>query len=96
MEIEESLSVSYGPLISGSGAGSYLKDKVKSKRQISVLYRTLRAAYTKGVNVRTLKPVDGLDTLSTDEIAEMYGSKFIGKYCMELNLMSYIQGDRRY
>jgi len=77
MEIKGSLSVSYGPMISGSGAGSYLQSKVKSKRQISILYRTRRVAYAKKVDVKTLMPVAGLDKLEPDDITELYGSKFI-------------------
>mmetsp|Transcript_2965 Transcript_2965/g.6510 ORF Transcript_2965/g.6510 Transcript_2965/m.6510 type:complete len:1386 (+) Transcript_2965:77-4234(+) len=77
MEIKGSLSVSYGPMISGSGAGSYLDKKVKSKRQVSILYRTRRVAYAKKVDVKTLQPVAGLDQLEPDEITERYGTKFI-------------------
>lgn len=76
-EINGALSVSYGPMISGSGAGSYLDSKVNSKRQISIIYRTRRVAYAKGVDPATIKPIVGLDKLSSDDMYEMYGSKFI-------------------
>mmetsp|Transcript_1058 Transcript_1058/g.2223 ORF Transcript_1058/g.2223 Transcript_1058/m.2223 type:complete len:898 (-) Transcript_1058:62-2755(-) len=88
-ELSGHLSVAYGPMISGSGAGSYLENKVQSKRQISILYRTRKVAFARKVDVGTLKPITGLETLSRDERTEKYGSKFIDQilYGAQLDLI---------
>ena len=79
LEIEGSLSVSYGPMISGSGSGRYLDSKVNSKRSATILYRTRRVAYARSVDATTIRPADGVDLsrLRPDEISEVYGTKFI-------------------
>eukprot|EP00546_Thalassionema_frauenfeldii_P001692 CAMPEP_0178932612 /NCGR_PEP_ID=MMETSP0786-20121207/22737_1 /TAXON_ID=186022 /ORGANISM="Thalassionema frauenfeldii, Strain CCMP 1798" /LENGTH=429 /DNA_ID=CAMNT_0020609969 /DNA_START=351 /DNA_END=1637 /DNA_ORIENTATION=- len=78
LEIEGSLSVSYGPLISGEGSGRYLDNKVNSKRQATILYRTRRVAYARSIDVNTLEPsTNELYSLSGDQIADIYGTKFI-------------------
>jgi hypothetical protein len=77
MEISGSLGVSYGPLISGEGSGKFVKNKVVTNRQTSVLYRTRRVAYAKAVDISTITAVDDMALMSGDEIAEVYGTKFI-------------------
>lgn len=79
LEISGSLSVSYGPAISGEGSGSYLNNKVASKRQATILYRTRRAAYARAVNVATLQPLQGFTALSPSALADVYGTKFIDR-----------------
>jgi len=77
MEIEGSLSVSYGPLVSGEGSGSFLKEKVASKKQATILYRTRRVAYAKSVVVETLRPLRAVTNRNRNQIAADFGTKFI-------------------
>ena len=50
-----------------------------SKRQATILYRTHRATYARVVNVATIQPVEGFETLFPDEITERHGTKFIDR-----------------
>jgi len=77
MEIDGGLSMAYGP-VSGSGSGRYLQDKMSSKRQATLTYRTRKVAYARQVDVSTLQPVDSeLENLLPNDIADRYGTKFI-------------------
>ena len=78
LEISGHLSVPYGPMISGEGAGRYFQDKVQSTNQVSIVYRTRRDAYAKQVLVESIvlsEEAQGLKDPST--IADLYGTKFV-------------------
>jgi len=69
MNVGGSLSVSYGPTISGTGAGNFLQENVSSKNQVSFLYRSIFTAYSKKAKVNTIRQ-DGLSVAGK-------GTKFI-------------------
>ncbi|KAA8499034.1 hypothetical protein FVE85_6619 [Porphyridium purpureum] len=86
MEIAGHLSVSYGPLISGAGSGTYLSESVKTSRRSTLRYRSRVChsfAHVKQDDAGVLEPVDDLASMlasngcASDDIAERYGTKFV-------------------
>lgn len=74
--ISGSLSISYGPL-SGSGSGSYLKDRVLSKYTATVVYTSHYTAYAHSVKVDAITIGPALATLDASLLANQYGTKFV-------------------
>jgi hypothetical protein len=74
LSIEGSLSISYG-IASGSVSGNFLENKIKKSNSVTIVYRDWRVAYQKTVS--DLTPVNAVQGLRLDEIADRYGTKFV-------------------
>ncbi|KAA8495562.1 hypothetical protein FVE85_1717 [Porphyridium purpureum] len=86
MEIAGHLSVSYGPLISGAGSGTYLSQSVHTSRRSTLRYRSRvchSLAQIKQGDKGMLEPVSDLASMlasnefGRDDIADRYGTKFV-------------------
>eukprot|EP00565_Helicotheca_tamesis_P006194 CAMPEP_0185724440 /NCGR_PEP_ID=MMETSP1171-20130828/921_1 /TAXON_ID=374046 /ORGANISM="Helicotheca tamensis, Strain CCMP826" /LENGTH=787 /DNA_ID=CAMNT_0028392291 /DNA_START=15 /DNA_END=2378 /DNA_ORIENTATION=+ len=77
MGIEGRLAVSYGPMISGEGAGRFLENMVSSKKSVSVVYSSRNTAYAKSLVHSSLVQHQDIDDLDSNGIAEVVGTKFI-------------------
>lgn len=81
MDINGALSVSYGPMISGSGAGSFMQDFVSSKNQISFMYRIVHTAFARKAKVDTIRPIGNFAGRGTRFIESViYGAQLDVRY----------------
>lgn len=53
--VEGALSVSYAPMISGQGAVQFLKKYVKTRNQVSLLYRVTHTAFSRKAKIQTMQ-----------------------------------------
>jgi hypothetical protein len=83
MEIEGKLSVAYGPMISGEGAGSFMKKFASSRKEVKFVYRSRRTAFARRPQgpINMLRPSDYVLNLQTDfdTIYGNYGTFFINQ-----------------
>jgi hypothetical protein len=79
MEINGMLGVSYGPMISGEGSGSYVQEAVSNRRRAVVVYRTRQNAFFRRFKPGTLSAVKDVDEHREDSgyLTKTYGTKFI-------------------
>ena len=79
MEINGNLGVSYGPMISGEGSGSYVQETVSNRHRAVIVYRTRHMAFFKRLKPGTLKEVKDVHEHREDSgyLTSKYGTKFI-------------------
>jgi len=79
MEISGKLGVSYGPMISGEGSGSYVQETVSNRHRAVVVYRSRQNAFFKRFKPGTLTEVEDVVEHRDDAayIINKYGTKFI-------------------
>lgn len=78
MEISGELSVSYGPMIEGSGQGSFLEHSISSTNKVTVMYVSRRTAFA--LVSTDHKPVEEVEQLlagNPNDIYDKYGTLFV-------------------
>jgi len=85
------LSVSYGPLVEGSGSGKFLTSTLSTKHRVSIEYSTRRTAYVYECDSRV--PLEGVADVKNkirDQdyggVYDRYGTKFIDQIVFGMQL----------